>query len=138
MSKRLALQMALRGSFNRSGVAPTAVFKASRIGMTNKYAHDFACEDEYFEREMTLLDSKLTKLPLPLTWRHKELPMDDIMPLHWNDVRFNFKPENIDRRMFLHDNYAILYDMHNDYYHGVGYQDEDMDYELPDPYSGMH
>ena len=130
MSKRLALQMALRGSFNRSGVAPTAVFKASRIGMTNRYAHDFACEDEYFEREMTLLDSKLTTLPLPTTWRHKELPMDDIMPLHWNDVRFNFKPENIDRRMFLHDNYAILYDMHNDYYHGVGYQDEDMDETL--------
>ena len=92
MSKRLALQMALRGSFNRSGVAPTAVFKASRIGMTNKYAHDFACEDEYFEREMTLLDSKLTKLPLPITWKHKELPMDDIMPPHWNDVRFNFLP----------------------------------------------
>ena len=40
--------------------------------------------------------------------------------------------------MFLHDNNAIMYDMHNDYYHGVGYQDEDMDYELPDPYDGIH
>lgn len=28
--------------------------------------------------------------------------------------------------------------MHNDYYHGVGYQDEDMDYEMPDPYYNMH
>jgi len=28
--------------------------------------------------------------------------------------------------------------MHEGYYHGVGYQDEDMDYEMPDPYSGMH
>ena len=28
--------------------------------------------------------------------------------------------------------------MHMDYYHGVGYQDEDMDYEMPDPYHNMH
>jgi len=33
---------------------------------------------------------------------------------------------------------AITYNMHNDYYHGIGYQDEDMDYELPDPYDAMH
>lgn len=72
--------------------APKSAQFAARIGMTNRYAHDFACEDEYFEREMTLLDSKRTTLPLPKTFRHKELPMDDIMPPHWNDVRFNFLP----------------------------------------------
>lgn len=55
-----------------------------------------------------------------------------------NDVRFNFLPQNLDRRAFIHDNLAIFYNMHDDYYHGVGYQDEDMDYEMPDPYSGMH
>ena len=27
-------------------------------------------------------------------------------PPHWNDVRFNLKLENRDRRMFLHDNYV--------------------------------
>ena len=26
----------------------------------------------------------------------------------------------------------------HDYYHNVGYQDEDMDYEMPDPYHNMH
>ena len=84
--------MALRGSFNKTGVVPSTLLRSTRIGMTNKYAYDYACEDEYFEREMTLLDSKLTHLPLPPTWKHKELPMDDIMPLHWNDVRFNYLP----------------------------------------------
>lgn len=106
--------------------------------MTNRYQNDYACEDEYFEREMTLLDAKLTKLPLPLDFKHKELPMDSLLPYHINDVRFNLRPENMDRRMFLHDNAAILYDQHDDYYHGVGYVDEDMDYELPDPYHNMH
>ena len=46
--------------------------------MTNKYAHDYACEDEYFEREMTLLDAKLVSLPLPENFRHKQLPIDEI------------------------------------------------------------
>ena len=39
--------------------------------------------------------------------------------------------------MFLHDNLPIFYDMHRDYHHGVGYQDEDFEYEMPDPYDGM-
>jgi hypothetical protein len=28
--------------------------------------------------------------------------------------------------------------MEHDYLHSVGYQDEDLDYELPDPYTAMH
>lgn len=133
-TNRLAL-MALRGG--PCGAVKSAQF-ATRIGMTNRYKMDYACEDEYYEREMTLLDAKLTKLPLPLDFRHKSPPVDDMMPHHINDVRFNFVPENMDRRMFLHDNAAILYDQNNDFYHGVGYIDEDMDYELPDPYHNMH
>ena len=106
--------------------------------MTNKYAYDYACEDEFFEREMTLLDAKLLSLPLPDNIRHKDAPTDELQPPHWNDVRFNYFPENIDRRCFIHDNLAIFYNMEHDYLHGVGFQDEDLDYELPDPYSAMH
>ena len=121
-----------------SCIVPKATVFSQRLGMTNKYAHDYACEDEFFEREMTLLDAKTTHLPLPDTFRHKSLPMDDYMPPHWNDVRFNFLPQNIDRRCYIHDNLAIYYNMDEDYMHGVGYQDEDLDYELPDPYEAMH
>lgn len=31
-----------------------------------------------------------------------------------------------------------MYNMHVDYHHNVGYEDEDMDYEMPDPYADMH
>ena len=106
--------------------------------MTNKYAHDYACEDEFFEREMTLLDAKLMHLPLPDNYRHKELPTDEMQPPHWNDVRFNYFPQNMDRRAIIHDNLAIFYNMQEDFMHGVGFQDEDLDYELPDPYNAMH
>ena len=102
-------------------MVPRAAIYASRLGMTNKYANDYACEDEYFEREMTLLDSKLMHLPLPDDYHHKELPVDEYQPSHWNDVRFNDLPQNFDRRMFLHDGRTILYNMHEDYHHGVGY-----------------
>jgi hypothetical protein len=30
------------------------------------------------------------------------------------------------------------YDFKHDYAHTIGYVDEDLDYELPDPYKGMH
>ena len=123
---------------NSFGIVPKSTIFASRLGMSNKYKHDYACEDEFFEREMTLLDAKLTHLPLSENFRHKVLPMDDYMPPHWNDVRFNYLPQNIDRRCYIHDNLAILYNMPDDYMHGVGFQDEDLDYELPDPYSAMH
>ena len=73
-----------------SCIVPSATIYSSRLGMTNKYAYYYACEDEFFEREMTLLDSKLQTLPLPEDFKHKQLPIDDIYPPHWNDVRFNF------------------------------------------------
>lgn len=121
-----------------SAVVPKSTIFASRLGMTNKYAYDYACEDEFFEREMTLLEAKEMHLPIPDNFRHKTLPMDEYMPPHWNDVRFNFIPENIDRRCFIHDNMAIFYNFKEDYGHGMGHRDEDLDYELPDPYSAMH
>ena len=89
--------------------------------MTNKYAYDYACEDEFFEREMTLLDAKLLSLPLPDNIRHKDAPTDELQPPHWNDVRFNYFPENIDRRCYIHDNLAIFYNMEHDYLHGGGF-----------------
>ena len=61
-NRRLAL-MALRSG--PCGAVKSAQF-ATRIGMTNRYRMDYACEDEYFEREMTVLDAKLTKLPIQL------------------------------------------------------------------------
>ena len=69
----------------------TAMF-ASRLGMTNKYAYDYACEDEYFEREMTLLEARNLPLPLPKDYAHPTPPDNEIYPAHFNDVRFNFKP----------------------------------------------
>ena len=106
MNKRLALQAVLR---SKNFLVPNRA--AARLGMTNKYAHDYACEDEYFEREMTLLDAKLMHLPLPDNFRHKELPTDEMQPPHWNDVRFNYFPQNMDRRAVIHDNLAIFYNM---------------------------
>jgi hypothetical protein len=117
---------------------PKANLFASRLGMTNKYAYDYACEDEYFEREMTLLDAKLMTLPIPDDFKHKELPWDEIFPSHINDVRFNYKPQNLDRRAFIHDTTSIQYVLWRDYHHNTGYEDEDMDYEFPDPYEDMH
>lgn len=84
------------------------------------------------------MESKMIHLPLPDDFSHKSPPTDDYQPSHWNDVRFNYFPQNYDRRMFLHDNMVILYNMHEDYHHGVGYQDEDHDGEMPDPYTAMH
>ena len=141
MSKRQMLQMALgRGYRNMVNplLVPKATIFSSRLGMTNKYAYDYACEDEYFEREMTMLDAKLMSLPLPNDFKHKTLPLNEIFPSHINDVRFNFLPQNLDRRCFLHDNMAIFYNQNEDYHHGIGYEDEDLDYEMPDPFSDMH
>ena len=74
MSKRMMLQRAL-GQGNRhmmsSLVVPKATLFSTRLGMNNKYANDYACEDEFFEREMTLLDAKIMSLPLPDDFKHK-------------------------------------------------------------------
>ena len=121
-----------------SCIVPKATIYASRMGMTNKYAYDYACEDEFFEREMTLYESKAMSLPLSDQFRHKSAPWDDIIPPHWNDVRFNYQPQFMDRRCYMHDFLPIFYNMEVDFHHGLGYADEDLDYEMPDPYSAMH
>lgn len=87
---------------------------------------------------MTILEARHLPLPLPNDFRHKQLPYHEMWPAHWNDVRFNFKPQNMDRRMFLHDNYMNMYDFQHDAAHTLGYVDEDLDYELPDPMTAMH
>lgn len=40
--------------------------------------------------------------------------------------------------MFLHDNYMNQYDFRHDAAHTLGYPDEDLDYEMPDPMTAMH
>ena len=82
----------IKPSILTSVVVPKSTIYAARIGMTNRYAYDYACEDEFFEREMTMLDAKTGHLPLPLSHKHKSYPMHELQPPHWNDVRFNFLP----------------------------------------------
>ena len=114
------------------------VIIAARIGVRNRYKYDYACEDEYFEREMTILEARHLPTPLPEDWSHKKFPINEFMPAHWNDVRFNFKPEHYDRRMFLHDNYMNQYDFPHDAAHTLGYPDEDLDWDVQDPATAQH
>ncbi len=64
---------------------------------------------------MTMLEARKLPLPLPITFRkcsiaaklslgHKQVPLQEMWPSHWNDVRFNYLPQNMDRRCFVHDN----------------------------------
>ena len=76
----------------RSINQPFSVLQTSRIGVINRYRYDYACEDEYFEREMTLMESRTLPLPIPKDFRHAAHPDNEVWPSHWNDVRFNFKP----------------------------------------------
>lgn len=76
----------------RSGFNSHALLCSSRIGVRNRYKYDYACEDEYFEREMTILEARHLPLPLPEDFRHKQLPLHELYPAHWNDVRFNYLP----------------------------------------------
>ena len=71
---------------------PFSVLQTSRIGVVNRYKYDYACEDEYFEREMTLLEARTLPLPIPKDFRHAAHPDNEVWPVHWNDVRFNFMP----------------------------------------------
>ena len=87
---------------------------------------------------MTLLEARNLPLPLPKDFRHADPPDHEVWPAHWNDVRFNHQPQNMDRRMFLNDNYMNLYDFPHDFAHTTGFVDEDLDFELPDPGSAMH
>ena len=87
---------------------------------------------------MTLLESRTLPLPLPSDMRHAVHDDNEVWPAHWNDVRFNFKPHNQDRRMYIHDNYMNAYDFAHDFAHTTGFVDEDLDFELPDPGTAMH
>ena len=62
----------------RSGFQPQALLIGSRIGVRNRYKYDYANEDEYFEREMTMLEARHLPLPLPADFRHKQIPHHDI------------------------------------------------------------
>lgn len=123
----------------RSGFSTSALLTGARIQVSNRYAFDYACEDEYFDRELTLLEARKLPLPTPVNFKYSEQPTSELYPLHWNDVRFNYKPENKDRRQFRHDHYFNTADLCNgDYLHEAGYEDEDWDYEVPDPEQAMH
>ena len=119
-------------------MANASMRQASRTTVTNRYQYDYSVEDGYFEKEMTLLEAKTTPLPIPEDFKHKRLPVDTMFPAHMNDVRFNFKPENWGRRCFVHDTFMNSYDIDHDIEHSLGYRDEDLDYELPDPFDAMH
>jgi len=92
MSQNRALVSVFR--MRQSISHPYHLMKTTRIGVTNRYAYDYACEDEYFEKEMTLLEARMLPLPLPKDFRHVEHNDNEVWPAHWNDVRFNFKPQN--------------------------------------------
>ena len=87
---------------------------------------------------MTLYDAKHLPLPIPTTFEHALHPDNEVWPSHWNDVRFNFKPQHLDRRAFIHDNMMNVYNFEHDFAHTTGFVDEDLDYELPDPLPAMH
>mmetsp|Transcript_17420 Transcript_17420/g.29314 ORF Transcript_17420/g.29314 Transcript_17420/m.29314 type:complete len:187 (-) Transcript_17420:89-649(-) len=87
---------------------------------------------------MTWYEAKKLHLPLPDDFGHKKFPLDQLMPEHMNDVRFNYFPQNLDRRCFIHDFKAVYYNFEDDMLHTLGFPDQDLDYELPDPYSAMH
>ena len=87
---------------------------------------------------MTLLESKKLPLPIPEDFKHIRLPLDTWYPAHRNDVRFNFKQQNWGRRCFVHDNYMNSYDVDHDMVHSIGYRDEDLDWDVDHPMSGMH
>ena len=87
---------------------------------------------------MTLLEARTLPLPIPKDFRHAQHPDNEVWPAHWNDVRFNFRPQRQDRRVYIHDNYMNAYDFMHDVAHTTGYVDEDMDFELPDPMTAMH
>ena len=85
-----------------------------------------------------MLEARHLPLPLPKDFAHALHPDNEVQPSHWNDVRFNFLPQRQDRRAFIHDNYMNFYNFEHDFAHSVGYIDEDLDFELPDPAGAMH
>ena len=120
------------------GIGNLLNYKVARITVQNKYRWDYAVDDAFFEKEMTYLEAKKMPLPVPSSFRHKRPPLDVLYPVHWNDVRFNHHPGFFGRRCFIHDTYFPKYDIDHDVPHSIGFRDEDMDYEAPDPISNMH
>ena len=82
---------------------------------------------------MTMLEARNLPLPLPTTFKHATPTDNEVQPAHWNSVQFNFLPQYLDRRCFIHDNYMNQYDFPHDAAHTLGYPDEDLDYEVTDP-----
>ena len=75
MNSKIMLTSALRAR----GLNQTqAIMMATRIGVRNRYRFDYACEDEYFEREMTILEARHLPQPLPVDWRHKQFPLNEL------------------------------------------------------------
>ena len=120
------------------GIGSVYSYTCARVTVINRYKYDFANEDGFHEKEMTLLEAKKMPLPMPESFRHKRPPMDELYPAHWNDVRFNHHPGFFGRRCFIHDTYFASYDIDHDVPHSLGFRDEDMDYEVPDPIDNMH
>ena len=117
---------------------PYHLLSTTRIGVKNRYKYDYACEDEYFEKQMTMLEARQLPLPLPKDFCHAIHPDNEVQPAHWNNVRFNFLPQRQDRRAFIHDNYMNFYNFETDFAHEADFIDESMDMELPDPAGAMH
>uniref|UniRef100_A0A7S3JE96 Uncharacterized protein n=1 Tax=Euplotes harpa TaxID=151035 RepID=A0A7S3JE96_9SPIT len=123
------------------GIGNVFNYLPARVTVVNRYKYDFSVEDGFFEKEMTLLEAKKLPLPVPRSFKHKKAPMDVLYPPHSNDsnfVRFNHDPGFFGRRCFVHDTYSPTYDIDQDIPHSLGFRDEDLDYELPDPISAMH
>lgn len=120
------------------GIGSVLNYIPGRVTVVNRYKYDFANEDGFHEKEMTLLEAKKMPMPVPQSFRHKRPPMDELYPAHWNDVRFNHHPGFFGRRCFIHDTYTATYDIDHDIPHSLGFKDEDLDYELPDPIENMH
>ena len=120
------------------GIGSVYNYTTARVSVTNRYKYDYSVEDGFFEKEMTYLEAKKLPIPVPESVRHKRPPLDVLYPVHWNDVRFNHHPGFFGRRCFIHDTYFPKYDIDHDVPHSLGFRDEDLDYEQPDPIDNMH
>ena len=120
------------------GIGSVFNYATARVTVTNRYKYDYSVEDGFFEKEMTYLEAKKLPLPVPESVNHKRPPLDVLYPVHWNDVRFNHHPGFFGRRCFIHDTYFPKYDIDHDVHHSLGFRDEDLDYEVPDPIDNMH
>ena len=84
------------------------------------------------------------KMPQPFptddpTYSHKGLPPLNF-PLHKNDVRFDFKMENMPRRHHVNDFQFKLYN-YSDWdqvMHSMQWLDHELDYQVADPMETNH